>query len=100
MSCPREPIAGLRAQRRGTAAVVGGSAMNNGVGNEQVEKQCRECLARQPHCHGTLIHHRGQQPQCTEAGCDHPEILLHSLTIDCEAIGCDCGDPDARRLAV
>lgn len=56
------------------------------MGNE-----CRECLAGRPHCHGTLIHHWGQPPQCTEPDCDHPEVLLHSLSIDCRAVGCPCG---------
>lgn len=52
---------------------------------------CRQCVAGQAHCHGTLIHHWGQPPQCTEPGCIHPEVLLHSLRIDCESVGCDCG---------
>ena len=62
--------------------------------------QCRECVAGSPHCHGTLIHHPGLAPDCTEPGCDHPEILLHSLTVDCDAIGCPCGERAAHRSAV
>ena len=62
-------------------------AIITGMGND-----CRECLAGRPHCHGTLIHHPGQSPRCTEPGCSHPEVLLHSLTVDCAAIGCDCGE--------
>lgn len=72
--------------------------------------QCRECAAARPHCHGTLInhlginhlgiHHWGQAPECTEPDCDHPEILLHSLTVDCDAIGCACGEGAAHRAAV
>lgn len=70
-------------------------AMIEGMGNE-----CRECLAGRPHCHGTLIHHAGQSPQCTEPGCSHPEILLHSLTVDCEAIGCECGERGGYWVAI
>lgn len=61
---------------------------------------CRDCLAGRPHCHGTLIRHSTQDRQCTEPGCVHPEVLTHSLTIDCESLGCDCGEQDGRRLAV
>ncbi|MFM9035503.1 MAG: hypothetical protein ACKOQ4_14700 [Mycobacterium sp.] len=62
--------------------------------------QCRECDAERPHCHGTLIHHPGQPTHCTEPGCSHPEALMHSLSIDCEAVGCDCGERGGGRLAV
>jgi hypothetical protein len=65
------------------------------MGNE-----CRECLAGRPHCHGTLIQHWGHGTHCTEPGCSHPEILLHALSIDCEAIGCECGQRGAHRLAI
>ena len=47
-----------------------------------------------------MIRHPGRRGQCTEPQCTHAEILLHSLTVDCEAIGCECGSHDARRLAV
>ena len=56
--------------------------------------------AGRPHCHGTLIHHWGQQAQCTDSDCTHPEVLLHSLSVDCDAIGCDCGERGSHRLAV
>lgn len=60
---------------------------------------CRQCRSGQPHCHGTLIHHRGQPAQCTEPECD--EVLLHSLSIDCEAVGCECGErPESHRQVV
>jgi hypothetical protein len=82
--------------RRGAETVRRHGAMNEGMGND-----CRECLAGRPHCHGTLIHHWGQPVQCTEPGCDHPEVLLHALRIDCEAVGCDCGrECDSRLRAV
>lgn len=65
------------------------------MGNGQTGNDCRECRAGRPHCHGTLIHHGGRHwgrpVQCTEPECTHPEILLHSLSIDCASIGCDCG---------
>lgn len=65
---------------------------------------CRRCgsddEAGRPHCHGTLIRHSMQRWQCTEPDCTDPEVLLHPLTVDCEAIGCECGEPRDRRLAV
>lgn len=70
------------------------------MGENGVVNECRECLAGKPHCHGTLIHHWGQQSQCTDPDCSHPEVLLHSLSVDCEAIGCDCGERGSHRLAV
>jgi len=77
--------------------------VENGIVND-----CRECLAGQPHCHGTLIHHGGrhggqhwgQQSQCTDPDCTHPEVLLHSLSVDCDVIGCDCGEGTGDQLAV
>ncbi|MGI9124749.1 MAG: hypothetical protein ACR2JM_08350 [Mycobacterium sp.] len=65
------------------------------MGNE-----CRECATGRPHCHGTLIRHSGHHLQCTEPDCSHPEVLLHSLTVDCEAIGCDCTEDRGQRLAI
>lgn len=69
--------------------------MNDGMG-----KECRECLAGRPHCHGTLIHHWRHRPQCTDPACAHPEVLMHSLSVDCEAIGCECGEQDSHRQVV
>jgi hypothetical protein len=70
------------------------------MGEDAVVSKCRECRAGRPHCHGTLIHHWGEQSHCTEADCRQPELLLHSLSIDCDAIGCECGERGGRRLAV
>jgi hypothetical protein len=70
------------------------------MGENPVVKECRECVSGRPHCHGTLIHHHGQPPQCTDPDCSHPEVLLHSLSVDCEAIGCHCGESGSTRLAV
>lgn len=61
---------------------------------------CRECREGRPHCHGTLVRHPGQHWQCTEPDCAHPEILLHSLRIDCEALGCRCAEPAQSRSAI
>jgi hypothetical protein len=65
---------------------------------------CRECLAGRQHCHGTLIHHGGRhggrQPQCTDPDCTHPEVLLHSLSVDCAATGCDCDEDRGHHVAV
>jgi hypothetical protein len=74
--------------------------MTRDMGENAIVKQCRECVAGRPHCHGTLIHHWGQPAQCTDPDCTHPEVLLHSLTVDCEAIGCACGEHGAHRLAM
>ncbi len=59
---------------------------------------CRECRGGQAHCHGTLIHHWGQRAQCTEPDCGDPEVLLHSLALDCEAVACACGEDVGQRL--
>ena len=61
---------------------------------------CRDCAAGRAHCHGTLICHPGLFRECTEPECGHPEALLHSLTVDCDALGCECGVPRAGRLAM
>lgn len=63
---------------------------------------CRDCGAGRPHCHGTLIRHGAHAAHCTEPECSHPEVLLHSLVVDCEAIGCPCGAEENRddRLAI
>jgi hypothetical protein len=53
--------------------------------------QCRECRAGLDHCHGTVIHHARYRIECTEDGCETPEAL-HVFRIDCEAVGCRCGE--------
>ncbi len=81
--------------RRGIPHAAESGANNGFMGND-----CRECLAGLPHCHGTLIRHPGQHMQCTEPDCAHPEGLLHSLSIDCGAIGCECLEHDDQMVAV
>lgn len=61
---------------------------------------CRQCRLGRPHCHGTLVRHSGRHADCTDPGCTHSEVLLHSLTIDCAAVGCHCGDTAGHRAAV
>lgn len=51
--------------------------------------QCRECRAGLEHCHGTVIHHARYRIECTEDGCETPEVL-HVFSVDCNAIGCLC----------
>ena len=42
------------------------------------------------HCHGTLVVHRNRTLECTDPGCQLPELLRHDLIIDCMAVlgGC------------
>lgn len=61
---------------------------------------CRECVAGHPHCHGTLIRHSTQHCQCTDPECGCPDVVLHALTIGCDALGCRCGEIEADRFAV
>jgi hypothetical protein len=42
------------------------------------------------HCRGTVIHHGAERTECTEPDCDSPDVV-HSFSIDCDAIGCTCG---------
>lgn len=59
--------------------------------NEIMSIQCRECRAGLEHCHGTVIHHARYRIECTEEGCTTPEVV-HTFGIDCEAVGCPCGE--------
>jgi hypothetical protein len=56
-----------------------------------MDGDCRECRAGLDHCHGTLIIHAQRRTECTEDSCDVPEIIAHALRIDCDAVGCACG---------
>lgn len=61
---------------------------------------CRDCAADadRGHCHGTLIVHLGQRPECTEPDCDTPDTA-HSLHIDCYAVACGCaGESSAQPM--
>ncbi|TGD89336.1 hypothetical protein BayCH28_08325 [Mycolicibacterium sp. CH28] len=61
---------------------------------------CRECAAGLAHCHGTLIRHSRHGAECTEVGCDSPEVVIHPLVIDCDMVGCDCPQQTENRVAV
>jgi len=69
-------------------------------GDNLMTGQCRECRATGPHCHGALIRHPGGFSHCTEPGCGDSEVLLHSFSVDCETLGCGCGESVAHRHAV
>ncbi|TDO14766.1 hypothetical protein EV580_2903 [Mycobacterium sp. BK086] len=62
-------------------------------------QSCRECAAGLRHCHGTLILHAVHRGECTEVGCDAPELVVHTFVIDCDTVGCDCSQQTANRLA-
>lgn len=81
--------------RRGNNALSGPGVINAGM-----ENRCRACRARLAHCHGTLIRHPTLRAECTEADCTSPELVLHTLVIDCDAVGCACADQPDHALAV
>lgn len=54
-----------------------------------MSSQCRDCVAEVEHCHGTVIHHSRYRTECTEPGCETPEVV-HAFSIDCDAVGCTC----------
>jgi len=62
-----------------------------------MSSECRECLAGLEHCHGTVIHHTRHRSECTEEGCVTAEVV-HAFVIDCDAIGCTCGDAVALAI--
>ncbi len=55
-----------------------------------MSSDCRLCRQRLEHCHGTVIHHTRHRSECTEDGCVTPEAV-HAYVIDCDAVGCTCG---------
>ena len=42
------------------------------------------------HCHGTLIVHRDRSVECTDPGCELPDLLRHAFIVDCIALGGCC----------
>ena len=64
--------------------------------NALMSADCRDCRAGLAHCHGTIIRHsQGRfwgRSECTEPDCDSPELLPHAFVVDCDAIGCECGE--------
>ena len=63
--------------------------------------RCRPCDAGEAHCHGTLIVHLTDRPECTEPECTSPELTLHTFVVDCDVVACPCGQPmgSAARFA-
>jgi hypothetical protein len=63
---------------------------------------CRECGAGvdagMEHCHGTVIIHALHRAECTEDGCETTEIV-HAYRIDCDAVGCPCGQQLHLKIA-
>ncbi len=51
--------------------------------------QCRYCSDGLKHCHGTVIIHVQRRAECTD-DCDGPDLIAHTLRIDCNAVGCGC----------
>lgn len=51
--------------------------------------ECRACSAGLEHCHGALIHHPYLRPECTEDDCGAADGV-HTMHIDCSAVGCAC----------
>jgi hypothetical protein len=58
-----------------------------------MDVRCRECEAELQHCHGTLIRHALWHSECTDADCTTPELIVHTLVIDCDVAGCECTQP-------
>jgi hypothetical protein len=66
--------------------------MSNGASAATGETaECRACRDGLQHCHGTVIRHSGRRAECTEDGCVTPEAM-HTFTVDCDSIGCSCGE--------
>jgi hypothetical protein len=61
---------------------------------------CRACRAGLDHCHGTVIRHSLRRSECTEDGCTSPDLLPHDFVVDCDAVGCACGEPAALAACI
>ncbi|MEV0250030.1 hypothetical protein AB0H76_25770 [Nocardia sp. NPDC050712] len=53
---------------------------------------CHSCASAIDHCHGTLVLHLAQRPECTDENCADPEHARHTFIVDCTDIagGCAC----------
>jgi hypothetical protein len=60
-----------------------------------MNSDCRDCRAGLDHCHGTVIVHVRCRAECTENDCDDPGRISHAMRIDCEVVGCTCGQVTA-----
>ncbi len=54
---------------------------------------CWKCAVGWEHCHGTVIRHWLGRAECTEDDCPGPELIMHAMVIDCDAVGCSCAQP-------
>jgi hypothetical protein len=61
---------------------------------------CSDCGLDVDHCHGTLVVHSDRSLDCTDVGCDLPDLLRHGFVVDCMAVlgGC-CGADETVELA-
>ncbi|MBV8965190.1 MAG: hypothetical protein JO191_03330 [Mycobacteriaceae bacterium] len=57
--------------------------------------RCRYCRDGLEHCHGTVIMHAHRRAECTEDDCDGPSYIDHVWRVDCDAVGCTCGQVTA-----
>ena len=57
--------------------------------------QCRDCRDGWEHCHGTVIIHLLRHTECTEDACGGANHIPHAFRMDCEAVGCPCGQSNA-----
>lgn len=57
--------------------------------------QCHDCRDGLEHCHGAIIIHLLRRTECTEDGCDGATHIPHAFRMDCEAVGCRCGESAA-----
>jgi hypothetical protein len=63
-----------------------------------MDPQCRLCRQGWEHCHGTVIVHALQWAECTAPDCYGPDLVGHELRIDCDAVGCVCGQAIALAI--
>jgi hypothetical protein len=52
-------------------------------------------------CHGTLVVHLDRTFECTDAGCEFPDLLTHTFVIDCRTVlgGCCTAEEPAELAA-
>jgi hypothetical protein len=49
-------------------------------------------------CTGNHVRHADGTSECDQAATCGGELLLHEWTLDCAALGCDCGAPTRHGL--
>ncbi len=75
--------------------------MPGAAGTNVGMSSCLECRQHVDHCHGTLVVHGDRTLECTDAGCELPDLLRHVYIIDCASVqgGC-CVAEETVDLAV